>query len=120
MAQHNELGHLGENIAANYLQKKGYKIIAKNYRFRRNEIDLIAEFENKLIAVEVKTRQSTFMAGPEETVTKTKQRRIIECINAFIDENEIDLEIQFDIVSVLIAKNEQNIRHISDAFYPVI
>lgn len=120
MANHNEIGEKGEAIAKSFLEKKGYKILATNYRFKKYEVDIVAQHEGKLVVVEVKTRQSSYLAGPEDTVSKTKQSAIIKCSNAFIIENEIDLETRFDIISIILNQNEKSIDHIEDAFYPLL
>lgn len=120
MAEHNELGKKGEAIAGDYLSKKGYRILHRNYRFKKGEIDLVCQFEDQLVVVEVKTRNSSYMAGPEETVTMNKQKAIIKVANAYIDEYEIDMETRFDIVSVIINAGGVEIEHLEDAFYPVI
>lgn len=120
MADHNELGVKGEELAFNYLVKKGYKILSKNYRFKRNEIDIIAEIDKTLIIVEVKTRGSRFLAGPEETVTKSKQKKIIKVANEYIQEHEVDLDTRFDIISIILNEKETSIEHLIDAFYPTL
>ena len=75
MATHNELGILGEQLALEYLVEKGYKVLEKNWRYLKAEIDIIAQKDNTLIIVEVKTRTSTFFGNPEDFVTKTKVKR---------------------------------------------
>lgn len=120
MANHNEIGKKGEVLASIYLVEKGYQIIAKNYRYKKIEIDIVAIYERKLIVLEVKTRQSTYLARPEDTVSKTKQKHIIACTNAFIQEREIDFEVRFDIVSIILNGKEKIVTHIEDAFYPQI
>jgi len=120
MAQHNELGKKGEEMALHYLTKKGFKLIAKNYRFKHQEVDLILEKDLLLVAVEVKTRQSTYLSDPHLMVSRAKQRAIIRVINAFIVEHQIEAEIRFDIVAIVINKSGVNIRHIPDAFYPLL
>jgi putative endonuclease len=118
MADHNDLGNKGEDLAFNYLVKKGYIVLNRNYRFKRNEIDIVAEFDNTLIIVEVKTRASRFLAGPEETVTKSKQKTIIKVANEYIHEYEVDLDTRFDIISIILNEKETSIEHLIDAFYP--
>jgi putative endonuclease len=120
MADHNELGKQGEQIAFDYLRKKGYKILERNYRFRHLEVDLIAAYDGFLVVVEVKTRNSDFMAGPEITVTKQKQKAIVKVANAYIHENEIDPDTRFDIISILLNQKQMTIEHFQDAFYPLI
>lgn len=119
MAEHNELGEKGEELATLFLKKKGYKILCRNYRFKKLEIDIIAKDQDDLVIVEVKTRASRYLAGPEDTVTKGKQRSIIKAANQYIIENEIDLETRFDIVSIILNEKETDINHLVDAFYPL-
>ncbi|MFK8043980.1 MAG: YraN family protein [Crocinitomicaceae bacterium] len=120
MANHNEIGEKGEALAKSFLEKKGYKILATNYRFKKLEIDIVSEFKGKLVVAEVKTRQSSYLAGPEDTVSKSKQRGIVKCANAYIIENEIDMETRFDIISIILNQNEKSIDHLEDAFYPLL
>lgn len=118
MANHNDLGVKGEQIAVEFLLNKGYSILCRNYRYKKWEIDIVAQFQNTLVVVEVKTRNSSFLSGPEVTVSKNKQRNLVRCANAFIKEQEIDYDTQFDIVSIVLNENEQTIEHLKDAFYP--
>ncbi len=118
MANHNEIGEKGERIAKSYLEKKGFDILKTNFRYKKHEIDIIAQKDNKLLIVEVKTRQSSYLANPEQTVSKKKQNAIIKCANAYIVENEIDLDTRFDIISIILNNKEQTIEHVEDAFYP--
>lgn len=120
MAEHNELGEKGEAIALNYLVKNDYEILDKNYRFRKGEIDIIAFKNNFIIFVEVKTRQSKDLMGPQESVTKTKQRQIIKTAHQFIIENDYDYEGRFDIIGIVTNQYTTDIEHIEEAFYPMI
>lgn len=120
MADHNELGIQGEQIATDFLKKKGYRILDRNYRFRHLEVDIIAEHAGLLIFVEVKTRNSDFMAGPEITVTKQKQKAIVKVANAYINEQNIDPDTRFDIISIILNQKEKTIEHFEDAFYPLL
>ena len=79
MALHNELGKLGETLAANFLQANGYTIVERNWRVNRIEIDLIARLDDTLIFVEVKTRSSDYFGSPEVFVTKRKKRAYGQC-----------------------------------------
>ncbi|WP_070138066.1 YraN family protein [Crocinitomix algicola] len=120
MAEHNKLGQKGEAIALDYLVNKGYQIKERNFRFKHQEVDIICEHENMLVVVEVKTRANRFMAGPEETVTKKKQRAIIKVTNHYVIEHEVDKEVRFDIVSILLTDELCEIDHMEDAFYPLL
>jgi putative endonuclease len=120
MAEHNELGKLGEQIAHDYLQKKGYIIKERNYRFNRAELDIVTEYQKKVVVVEVKTRQSDYLTNPSELISKKKQKDIIKAADNFIKENEIDLECQFDVIIIVLNEKQKDIRHIEDAFYPML
>jgi putative endonuclease len=120
MAEHNDLGKQGEEIAQQYLSDKGYKIMQCNWRFGSDEIDIIAKKDNLLIIAEVKTRQTNFFGEPEEAVTKTKQKFLIRATETYINQKNIDLETRFDIVSVVISNGQVMINHIEDAFYPTL
>jgi len=119
MAEHNELGEKGEELATQFLRQKGYKILQRNYRFKKLEVDIICEDKNELVIIEVKTRASRYLAGPEDTVSKSKQKSIVKAANQYIIDNEIDLETRFDIVSIILNDKETHIDHLIDAFYPL-
>ena len=120
MSKHYDLGKKGEEIAANFLATKGYRIIKRNWRFGKEEIDIIAEYDNFLVVVEVKTRSTKNYGNPEEAVDERKQRFLINAINEYVLQKEIDLEVRFDIISIVIEQNKQTINHIEDAFYPTL
>ena len=120
MAFHNELGQKGENIAMKYLLSKKYTLKEQNWRYKKKEIDIIALKDNFLIIVEVKTRSSDEFEKPQDAVTKKKQKFIIEATNAYIEKYDLDLEVQFDIISVLFKGNRFEIEHIEDAFQPIL
>ena len=120
MADHNDLGKRGEDLAADYLSKKGFEIVERNYTFRKSEIDIVTKKDGMLVMVEVKTRAGTFMAGPHETITKNKQKAIIRATNFYIQEKDIDIETRFDVVSIILNNKYQSIEHIEDAFYPLL
>ncbi|MBA5791963.1 YraN family protein [Flavobacterium sp. xlx-214] len=117
MAIHNDIGKKGEELAKDFLVSKGYEIIAQNYRYKKAEIDLIALHNNQLIVVEVKTRTSTQVGLPYEFVNKAKIKLMVLAINQFCEEHNLDNEIRFDIISIVIEKNENKIEHIENAFY---
>lgn len=117
MADHNELGKEAENLAADYLIKNGYKILVRNFRFRKNEVDIIAEKDNQIIVVEVKARSTDFFILPQEAVTKGKIKSIVSAANHFMEEFNKNQEVRFDIISVLPdEKRNLNIEHIENAF----
>ncbi|MFN7313261.1 MAG: YraN family protein [Bacteroidota bacterium] len=119
MENHNQqFGKLGEEIAVEYLEKKGYKILCRNYKFSRVEIDIVTQHENEIVFVEVKTRTSDQMAFPEQAVGKAKQRNIRLAAENFIEENQMNLPARFDIIAVIKNQYRFEIEHIEDAFYP--
>lgn len=117
MAEHNDLGKKGEEIAARYLLGKGYTILEQNWRHKRDEIDIIVSDGNYLIIVEVKTRSTSYFGEPEEAVTDKKQKFMIRAAEEYVISNDIHMEIRYDIISIIIEGNQQRIRHIEDAFY---
>ena len=121
MAPHNELGTKGEEIAANYLTHNGYKIFHKNWYYRNQEIDIIAEYKNYLVIVEVKTRTffSAEVASPLFAVNRKKQKLIVDAADAYVRKFNIDKDVRFDIISIIFKKDIYDIEHIEDAFYPL-
>ena len=101
MADHNDFGKLAEELAENFLVQKNYKILAKNYRYQKAEIDIIAQFENQIIIVEVKARATDAFMLPQEAINKKKIRLIVSAANYFLEDNNIDLEARFDAITVL-------------------
>lgn len=117
MAEHNELGKLGEELAAEYLQKKGYVILATNWVFQKAEIDILAQKENTLAVVEVKTRSSIDFGLPQDFVKSKKIQLLVKAVNAYVTENDLDLEVRFDIISISKTGQEFVIEHLTDAFF---
>ena len=117
---HIELGKKGENLAASYLTKQHFKILNRNYRWRKAEIDLICQKDDLLIIVEVKTRSTAIFGEPYKAVTKFKQKQLIKAANQYIVENASDLDVRFDVVSIVHNQHRSDLEHIEDAFYPLI
>jgi putative endonuclease len=113
-------GQLGEQIAANYIENKGFEILERNWRKNHKEIDIISKKEDVLIIIEVKTRTQEFVDPPGEVVTKKKQRNIIAASNDYIFEKDLDLQVRFDVISVTILDDKHSIEHIAEAFYPMV
>lgn len=98
-----ELGTIGENLAADALCKQGYTILVRNYRCRYGEIDIIGKIRGSLVFIEVKTRRSQLYGLPEEAVTARKQRQIVKCAQQYLAENNLfDSDCRFDVVSVIL------------------
>jgi putative endonuclease len=107
----------GEKIATEYLQKIGYNILTINFVFDRTEIDIIAEKEGLIVFVEVKSRSTNFYGFPEEAVNEAKQENIQKVAEYYLEENKLENEIRFDVISLTWNKEKNySIYHIEDAF----
>lgn len=117
MADHIKIGQKGEALAATFLRNKAYRILATNWRSSRWEIDVIAEYEDTLVFVEVKTRKSLAYGFPEEAVTTAKQAYLQEAAEAYLAKFPHDGQLRFDVISILISADPPEIEHIEDAFF---
>jgi putative endonuclease len=109
-------GKKGEEMAANFLALHGFEIVARNYRYKHAEIDLIARKENLLVFVEVKTRSSSSFGEPESFVDNKKVAKILEGAEHYIFETHWHGNIRFDIVSVKLG-TQPEVVHFEDAFH---
>lgn len=118
MAQHNDFGKLAEVKAAEFLQKKGYKILNRNWRFQKLEIDIIAHDleKDQIVIVEVKARKDSTIQPAEDAVNKTKRKMLVTAAHEYIVSHSIEKETRFDIVSVYKSQNQWVFRHIPNAF----
>ena len=117
MAQHNDLGKKAEELAAEFLLKNGYKILARNFRFQKAEIDIISEKDDFIIVCEVKARSTDVFNLPQESVNKKKIKLLVSAADYYLKEFNITKEVRFDIISVLPdEKGNLVIEHIADAF----
>ncbi|NOY76999.1 MAG: YraN family protein [Calditrichaeota bacterium] len=117
-SKHNALGKTGEHLAERFLQKKGYRILEKNFRSRHGEIDLIAEKDEFLVFVEVKTRYVIDEEDPIFRVDKKKQRHLGSAANAYLaSHNTPHSSVRFDVVTVQFEKGKPVFRHYEDAFW---
>lgn len=120
MSTHNELGVKGEIIACEFLQEHGYIILEINWRFSRVEIDIIAKQNQTIIFVEVKTRSSEHFGYPENAVDVTKQKNMATAAEEYMEQNNIETDVRFDVISIVMKNNKPDIHHIQDAFFPMI
>ncbi|WP_028296259.1 YraN family protein [Olivibacter sitiensis] len=119
MAKHLQLGKDGEQAALQFLQKKGYELVWKNWKVGPLEVDLIMRDGGVLVFVEVKTRTRMDYGLPYESVNRQKQAKLLRAANKYLEINAYEGEIRFDIVSIFALKgNTFDIRHIPDAFWP--
>ena len=115
-----DFGKRGEDLAVNYLINKGYQILERNWRSGHKEIDIIALDGNTLVAVEVKTRQSNTYGEPDIAVGVMKQKMLIWAAEAYVRYKNLDVEIRFDIISIVMTNTEIHLEHLEDAFIPTI
>lgn len=117
MGKHNEFGKEGEKIAVDHLIKNGYVIKYKNYRYLQAEIDIIAQKKDMLIIVEVRSRSSDFLEHIAETVTPKKIKLLVMAANHYVTDNDLDVDVRFDIITILKNKSRFELDHLEDAFY---
>ena len=117
MAKHNELGKKGEQLAVDYLIKKGYNIVQRNYRFQKAEVDIIAQLKNTLAIVEVKTRSTVDFGNPQDFVKPKQIQRLVKAVDEYVNVNKLDVEVRFDIIAIVRQGNSYNIEHLENAFY---
>jgi len=117
MAEHNDLGKIGEELAVAFLRKNGYTILVVNWTFQKAEIDIIAQKENCLAIVEVKTRSSINLGLPQDFVNPKKMQLLVKAANEYVVQNDLDVNVRFDIIAIHKEKNNFVIDHIEEAFY---
>ncbi len=117
MAEHNKLGKKGEKLAVDFLLKKGYNILEKNYRYQKSEVDIIAQKDNTIVVVEVKTRSTPEFGDPQEFVKPKQIQSLVKAVDHYIEDHQLDMEVRFDIVAIIKNKLGTSIEHLEDAFF---
>lgn len=113
----NDFGELGERIAARWLEKNGWRLIARRYRSGRRDIDLVMERNGVIAFVEVKARSGDQFGDPVEAVHRRKQRELTKSAQSWIDRHgRSGEEYRFDVIGVLVADQKVYIRHVPEAF----
>lgn len=120
MSESHDLGQKGEELATVYLKDKGFRILFRNWKWGKHEIDIIAENKDYIIFIEVKTRTDNFQMHPVTAVTNEKQKSIIRAADGYIQRYRIDKESRFDVITIIGKNEEFEIDHIEDAFYPTL
>ena len=119
MALHNDIGKMGEDMAASYLLANGYKIRERNWKLGDLETDIIAEKDGQIVFIEVKTRNYTTYYPPERSVDYRRKRRLSVGAQAYIRYHSIDLPWRFDIIAIVISpEGKPQLNHIEGAFMP--
>ena len=117
-SKHITLGGKGEDLAKYFLEKKGYRVLEQNWRFRHKEVDIIAFKNKQLIVVEVKTRSGESFGYPEVSVNKAKQKHLAAAAEEYLYKKKLDLDVRFDVISITLTQPKPQIFHIEDAFFP--
>ena len=116
MAKHNKLGKEGELIAFMFLQKENFRILKTNWRYQKAEVDIIAQKDDFLVFIEVKTRGSKKFGKPEEAIDKKKVALYKDAAEGYLEQYPSEVEIRFDVISIVIAKDGTQIEYFPDAF----
>ncbi len=117
VGKHNEFGKEGERLAVDFLLKNGYHIRHQNYRYLKSEIDIIAQKEDTLAIVEVRARANDQIIPIAETISPKKIKLLVMGADHYVKENNLDLEVRFDIIAILKNKKIFKIEHLKSAFY---
>ena len=124
MAEHNDLGRWGEEQASLYLENQGYRIIDRDWKLGKRDLDIVALSPegDQVVIVEVKTRSSADYQLPEQAVDVRKMRNLAMAAHAYVKAHDIAQEIRFDIISVIGggAASTERIEHLRDAFNPML
>ncbi len=120
MTESHNLGRKGEELAVEHLKKAGYRILHRNWKAGKIEIDIIAETRDFIVFVEVKTRSDDYQEHPVTAINREKQRSMIFAADNYIRWNNIDKESRFDVIIVIKKGEEFQIDHIEEAFYPTL
>ena len=114
MARHNEIGRIGEMVAARYLIQQGYSLLETDYRVGHKDIDIVAFKDGVTVFVEVKTRSSDRFGAPEEAVDDEKIRFLLSAANAYIRRKGVMGPIRFDVIAVVGAEEPFSITHFTN------
>lgn len=111
------LGKQGEDLAAGYLERRGFTILSRNFRTPVGELDIVARDRKHLLFVEVKTRRGTAFGAPAEAVGAHKQRQVLRAAQWYLaSRRSTDLQPRFDVIAILVGAGEPAITHIANAF----
>jgi len=121
MTTTNDIGDRGEDLAASVLQDAGYRVLERNYRFERNEVDLVCmdpRGGGEIVFVEVKTRTGTGYGPPEASITEEKKAALVEVSRAYLHERQLEgAPARFDVVGILLTDDDPEVEHYKNAFW---
>lgn len=121
MASTNDIGDRGEAIASSHLEADGYRVLERNYRFERNEVDLVCfdpEQGGEIVFVEVKTRTGEEYGPPEASITEEKKQSLREVARAYLHERRFEgSPARFDVITVMLGGGSADVEHYKNAFW---
>lgn len=117
MGKHNEFGKEGEKMATDFLIEKGYEIKHRNYRYLKSEIDIIAQKGDILAVVEVRARSNDKIIPIADTITKKKIKLLVMGANHYVTDNQMNVEVRFDVITILKNRFKCEIEHLESAFF---
>jgi putative endonuclease len=120
MAEHLVIGAQGEQLACQWLENKGFRILHRNWRHKRDELDIVALDGRFLVVVEVKTLTSAGWNTPETAVTTRKQQKLMRAAVELAYQTPGDLELRFDVIAITHTPQGPEVLHIPNAFYPTL
>jgi putative endonuclease len=111
-------GRLGEDLAARFLEERGYRIVQRNYRFDRGEIDIVAQDGRELVFVEVKTRENEQFGSPEESITPSKEEQLKKVAEGYVFEHNLENQpCRFDVVAITFSDGKPRIRLLQNVIF---
>jgi archaeal holliday junction resolvase (hjc) len=120
MALHNETGKWGEQLACEYLMREGYRIVERDWKCGKRDIDIVAIENDVYVFVEVKTRRNERFANADEAVTPQKIRSVSIAANAYVKSHNLNRELRFDIITIVGTPDKYEIRQVKNAFLPFV
>ncbi|NBL65003.1 endonuclease [Flavobacterium sp. NST-5] len=117
MAEHNDLGKLGEDLAVEFLQQNGFEVLHRNWVFQKAELDIVAVKNNILAIVEVKTRSSNDFGLPQDFVKPAKIKLLVKAVDEYVNVFDRPENIRFDIIAISKLNENFTIEHLEDAFF---
>ncbi|MEY8849860.1 YraN family protein [Psychroserpens sp. XS_ASV72] len=112
-----DFGNKGEDLAATFLLENGYTILERNYIFQKAEVDIIAQKDDVIVAVEVKTRSTKAFGDPQDFLKPKQIQRIVKAMDNYVVCEHIDAEVRFDIIAIINSDKTIEIEHLQNAFY---
>ena len=110
-------GKAGESLACRYLEQQGLTLVERNFRCRRGELDLIMRDGDQLVFVEVRSHRNRGYGTPAETITKTKQSRLVRAALYYLQRRRwCSVSCRFDVIAITLAPNEDTVEWVKNAF----